>query len=241
MAGGCVWLGLVWATARPTAAASAATTVRAAATASTSPDPSASSVPAASAVPRPRIVRALIPYGRARRAQMAAYSRRHYGTATWRLHPRVVVLHFTAGSSYAGARAVFVSNARNLGELPGVAAHFIIAKDGTIYQLLSTRIRCRHTVGLNHRAIGIEMVQEAGRGSHWADRQILQRRRQIRAALRLVRYLRAKFSIRMRNVIGHAMANRSPLFKDLEGWRNDHTDWLVQDVRTFRRRLAALH
>jgi len=194
----------------------------------------------ATPVPRPRITHALIPYGAKRRAQMAAYSKRHYGTATWRLRPRAIVLHFTAGPSYASARAVFVSNAPNAGELPGVAAHFIITKTGKIYQLLSTRIRCRHTIGLNHRAIGIEMVQETGRGAHWADQQILHRPRQIRAALRLVRYLRAKFSIRMRNVIGHAMANKSPLFKDLEGWRNDHTDWQARDVRTFRRRLAAL-
>ena len=31
-------------------------------------------------------------------------------------------------------------------------------------------------------------------------------------------------------MIGHAMANHSPYFKDLEGWRNDHTDWLRRDV-----------
>jgi len=44
----------------------------------------------------------------------------------------------------------------------------------------------------------------------------------------------------MRNVIGHAMANGSPLFKDLEGWRNDHTDWQARDVRTFRHRVSRL-
>jgi hypothetical protein len=38
-------------------------------------------------------------------------------------------------------------------------------------------------------------------------------------------------------VIGHAMANESPYFKDLQGWRNDHTDWLKRDVREFRQRL----
>jgi hypothetical protein len=199
--------------------------------------PAAAATPSASA----HIVKASIPYGPRRRSQMAAYSRRHYGASRWRLRPRVIVLHFTAGSTYASARAVFVANAPNKGELPGVAAHFIIAKTGRIYQLLPTTVRCRHTIGLNYCAIGIEMVQEAGRGSHWADRQILHRTRQIEAALRLVRYLRAKYSVKMRNVIGHAMANRSPLFKDLERWRNDHTDWLAADVRVFRTRLAALH
>ena len=30
------------------------------------------------------------------------------------------------------------------------------------------------------------------------------------------------------------MANDSPYFKDLQGWRNDHTDWLKGDVKEFR-------
>ena len=84
------------------------------------------------------------------------------------------------------------------------------------------------------------MVQEGGRSSHWADRQILQRRPQIRAALRLVDYLQARYGVKMRDVIGHAMANNSSYFKDLQGWRNDHTDWLWRDVKEFRRRLKEL-
>ena len=37
------------------------------------------------APPRPVIVQKPIPYGPRRRAEMAAYSKRHYGTAQWRL------------------------------------------------------------------------------------------------------------------------------------------------------------
>jgi hypothetical protein len=44
----------------------------------------------------------------------------------------------------------------------------------------------------------------------------------------------------MRNIIGHAMVNESPYFKDLQGWRSDHTDWLKPDVREFRRRLERM-
>ena len=169
---------------------------------------------------------------------MAAYSARHYGRRRWRLrHPRVIVLHFTAGPSYRSAWETFASNAPSLGELPGVCSHFVIEKRGRIHRLVRPAIRCRHTIGLNHRSIGVEMVQEAGRGSHWADRQILHRRRQIHAALHLVGWLKQRFGIRMRDIIGHAMADRSPYFKDLEGWRNDHTDWLRRDVRKFRHRL----
>ena len=189
----------------------------------------------------PRVVEDHIPYGSERKRQMAAYSKRHYGYRRWELsHRRVVVLHFTASSTYESARSHFASNSPNRGELPGVCAHYIVDKDGSIYETVAPRIRCRHAIGLNHRSLGIEMVQEAGRSSHWADRQILERRPQIRAALRLVAHLRSRFGIRMRDVIGHAMANNSPYFKDLQGWRNDHTDWLWRDVKVFRERLRRM-
>jgi hypothetical protein len=197
--------------------------------------------PSASADTAPRIKRDPIPYPKARKRQMARYSKRHYGKRAWRLiDPPVLVLHLTAGESYRSAWNHFASNAPNRGELPGVCAHFIIGKRGNIYRLVRLGIRCRHAIGLNHRSIGIEMVQEIGSGSHWAATQVLRRRPQIRAALGLTRYLRERFGIRMRNLIGHAMANDSPYFKDLEGWRNDHTDWLARDVRKFRKRLRRL-
>lgn len=195
----------------------------------------------AGTAPEPEMTEHYISYGKDRKRQMARYSNRHYGSPTWKLHKKkVIVLHFTATSTYEPVWDHFGSNSPNRGEYPGVCAHFVVDKDGTIYKLVRTFIRCRHAIGLNHRSIGIEMVQETGEGSHWASKQILNRRPQIRAALRLVRYLKASYEIRMRNVIGHAMANESPFFKDLQGWRNDHTDWLRRDVREFRRRLRAI-
>ena len=172
---------------------------------------------------------------------MAAYSDRHYGRARWRLRsPNVIVLHFTGGSSYQSAWNTFAANSPNRDELPGVCAHFVLGQSGTIHKLVDLDVRCRHAIGLNYTSIGIEMVQETGRGAHWADRQILHRRPQIRNALRLVRYLRAKFGVRMRNVIGHSMANNSPFFRDYEGWVNTHTDWQWRDVKEFRHRLRKM-
>jgi N-acetyl-anhydromuramyl-L-alanine amidase AmpD len=189
----------------------------------------------------PRIDHDPIPYGRERKQQMATYSKSHYGHRRWRLvKPSVVVLHFTGGSGYQSAWNTFAANAPARGELPGVCTHYVVGKDGVVHRLVRLAIRCRHAIGLNHRSIGIEMVQPAGEGSHWAARQILGRRRQVRSGLELVRYLRARFGIKMRHVIGHAMANTSPYFKDLRGWRNDHVDWLRRDVEVFRRRLARI-
>jgi hypothetical protein len=186
-----------------------------------------------------RIIQDPVPFGAKRKRQTAAYSLLHYGQHTWHLHPQVIVLHFTDGSSYEGAHEAFCSDRPDLGELPGDVAHFIIAQNGRIYQQLSTQIRGRHAIGLNWCAIGIEFVQLQGPSSHWADLQILRRRRQIDAGLALVGYLCGRYHIKVSNVIGHAMANESPFFKDLEGWKNDHSDWQREDVQLFRRMLAA--
>jgi N-acetyl-anhydromuramyl-L-alanine amidase AmpD len=172
---------------------------------------------------------------------MAGYSKRHYGRREWRLRkPKVIVLHYTAGPSYRSAWQTFASNAPNRGELPGVCSHFVVGKRGRIHRTVRPTIRCRQAIGLNHKGIGVEMVQEAGSGSRWADRQILQREPQIHRALRLVGWLKQRFGIKWRDIIGHSMANQSPYFKDLQGWRNDHTDWLRSDVKKFRHRLRRM-
>ncbi len=166
---------------------------------------------------------------------MAAYALRHYGVDSWRLaRPRLIVLHFTASSSYAGVHATFANDVANLGELPGTCAHFVVDQDGTIYQQVPLSIMCRHAIGVNDRAIGIEMVQVAGVSSSWADQQILHRPAQIRSVLALVAWLEDRYRIPVADVIGHAMVNDSPFFRDREGWRNDHTDWQPADVRALR-------
>lgn len=188
-------------------------------------------------VPEPKIKFDPIPYGHQRKHQMANYSHRHYGKRTWRLDPRAIVLHYTASSSYESVHQTFASDAPNLGESPGVCAQFVVDKDGTIYQQTRLYVRCRHTIGLNHVALGIEMVQEELGGRNESTHAILNRRAQIQSATHLVAWLKQRYRISMKNVIGHAMANDSPLFKDLEGWRNDHTDWRKGDVRVFRKRV----
>lgn len=211
-----------------------AATLLAASSAAAGPVPA----PAAERAAKPPIREDHISYGAERRTQMARYSERHYGQREWRLtDPDAIVLHFTATDSYSATFNTFDSNAPSLGEAPGVCSQYVVEQDGTIDELVPPRIRCRHTIGLNHRSIGVEMVQATGQGAHWADRQILERRPQARSAVRLVRWLQGRFEVRTGDVIGHSMANDSPYFKDLEGWRNDHSDWLKRDVKTFRHRL----
>ncbi len=62
---------------------------------------------------------------------------------------------------------------------------------------------CRHTVGLNWTAIGIEHVGTS-------DADVMGDAKQLRASLRLTRWLQARFHIRTRNVIGHNESLSSP-------------------------------
>ena len=123
--------------------------------------------PAPATASEPHVVWKPIPFGPKRKREMAAYSKRHYGTATWRLtNPHVVVEHYTGSDCFSCAWNTFASNSPDLGELPGTCAHFIVDRDGTIYQLVHLGIRCRHTVGLNWTALRRSC---ATRGS-WARR-----------------------------------------------------------------------
>lgn len=208
-------------------------------------DRAVASAASARAVAKPRVIWKPVTFTDKRKRQTAAYCKRHYGKSAYRLKPRVIILHYTAGPKSATWRTTwnyFAANTPDVEyhELPGALAHFIITRDGRIFQLLGTAFRGRHCVGLNHVSIGIEFVQPAGSGGHWASQQILDRPKQVRAGLRLVRWLQDKYGITTANVWGHAMANGHPLFKDLRGWRNARCDWPAAEVKIFRKRLRAL-
>lgn len=184
---------------------------------------------------RPAIVWDPIPFLDRRRQQMGAYSQRHYGTWAWRLHrPRVIVEHFTDGDSYQGAWNTFASNAVHLGEKPGTCAHFVIDTDGTIYQLVNLGTRCRHAIGLNDRSIGIEHVGRSAQG-------ILDNPAMMRSSLQLTLWLRARFGIFNRDVIGHAESLMSPFHHErYPSWRcQTHADWQHPSMQIYRSRLRA--
>ena len=200
------------------------------------PSPAGARPPAAAAASatRPHIVWRRIPFGAKRRAQTRAYAKRHYGTSTDRLQPKVIVEHYTVSSTFSSAWNTFASNAPDveLHERPGVCSHFIVDKDGTIYQLVSLRYICRHTVGLNDRAIGIEHVG-------YSDAEILGRPKQLRASLRLTGWLQARYGISTKNVIGHSESLSSPYHHERVARlrTQTHGDWTHADMRRYRAKL----
>ncbi len=197
--------------------------------------------PAPSSSPRkPPIVWDPIPFGLQRKAQMAAYVRRHYASfmkPTWRLiDPHVIVIHYT-DASFSSTYNTFANDVPDseLHELPATCAHFVINTDGTIYQLVSLGTMCRHTVGLNWTAIGIEHVG-------FSDAQVLDDKRQISASLRLTRWLRCRFQIQVKNVIGHNESLSSPYHhEDVPALRTQtHSDFNHHDMQIYRSRLRKL-
>ena len=167
---------------------------------------------------------------------MLSYVGRHYGLNTLMLiHPQVIVEHYTATTSFDPVFNTFAANQPDLGELPGTCAHYVIDTDGTIYQLVPVDLMCRHTVGLNYTAIGIEMVGES-------DQAILGNRPQLTAALNLTLWLMQRFDIELRNVIGHNESLTSPLHMELvpSFMCQTHQDWNHGDMEVFRRDLARL-
>jgi N-acetylmuramoyl-L-alanine amidase-like protein len=191
--------------------------------------------------PRPRIVWDPIPFGPRRQAEMAAYVRRHYGSfmkPTWRLiDPHVIVIHYTDSPSFSSTFNTFAADVPDpeLHELPGTCAHFVIDQAGTIHQLVSLGTMCRHTVGLNWTAIGIEHVG-------FSDAQVLGDHKQISASLKLVRWLRCRYHIPIKDVIGHNESLSSPYYReDVASLRSQtHSDFKHADMQVYRARLRAL-
>jgi N-acetylmuramoyl-L-alanine amidase len=191
--------------------------------------------PARPAAVRPHIVSKPIPFPPKRKHEMAAYAKRHYGIHSYRLRqPRVIVEHYTAGTSFSSAYNTFARDTRDveLHELPGVCSHFVIDTDGTIYQLVSTRIMCRHTVGLNYTAIGIEHVGTS-------DQAVMGNRRVLRSSLALTRWLRCTNGIRVKDVIGHNESLSSPYHKErVKRLRTQtHGDMRQASMKVYRSKL----
>lgn len=147
----------------------------------------------------------------------------------------MIVQHYTVTPT---AQATFDIFARDkpdveLHELPGLCSHFLIDRDGTIFQLVPLTRICRHTVGLNRFAIGVEHV---GR----SDREVLGNRRQLTASLRLTGWLRCRYGIDVSDVIGHAESLESPYHDERVASlkRQTHQDFPQSAMRGYRARVA---
>ncbi|MCX6389098.1 MAG: peptidoglycan recognition family protein [Solirubrobacterales bacterium] len=184
-----------------------------------------------SSVAQPPVRHHWINYNAKRRSEMAAYSMRHYGRHSYHLVPRVIVEHWTQTRTAAPVFAMFAADTPDseLHELPGVCSHYLIDTTGTIYQLVPLTVMCRHTVGLNDHAIGIEHVG-------MSDRGVMTNHRQITASIRLTRWLRCRYRIALQDIIGHSESVSSRFHHErIARLRNQtHSDMQPATMRSYR-------
>ena len=194
--------------------------------------------PAPRSTSRPQIAKRLIPYGAKRQAQMAAYSKRHYGVSESRLaDPQLIVIHYAEAGSLSSIYNTFAPNNPDVeyGELPGVCSHYAVGAKGQIQRFVPDGVRCRHVVGLNHVALGIEHVG-------FSDGDVLGRKPELRASLRLTQWLRCREGLGIKRVIGHNESLDSRFYLELDPrFRGrTHGDFPTSAMRVYRRELREL-
>jgi N-acetylmuramoyl-L-alanine amidase len=191
-----------------------------------------------SAVTKPPIHKMLIPYPKQRKREMAAYSKRHYGQYKWRLNnPQLIVIHYAEAGSISSIFNTFRTDQPDVEfhELPNVCSHFAVSASGAVYKFVPPTIRCRHVVGLNYTAIGIEHVG-------FSDQDILNRPAQLNGSLQFTQWLRCRFGIPVNQVIGHNESLSSPFYKELDPrfQGQTHGDWNHADMQIYRSDLTKL-
>jgi N-acetylmuramoyl-L-alanine amidase len=191
-----------------------------------------------SAAAKPPIHKKLIPFPKKRKRETAAYSKDHYGQYKWRLNnPQVIVEHYAEAGSISAIFNTFAPDRPDVEfhQLPGVCSHFAVSAGGGVFKFVPVSIRCRHTVGLNWTAIGIEHVG-------FSDQDILDRPAQLNASLQLTQWLRCRFGIPVKQVIGHNESLSSPFYKELDPRfkGQTHGDWNHADMQIYRSDLAKL-
>ncbi|HUJ63592.1 MAG TPA: peptidoglycan recognition family protein [Kofleriaceae bacterium] len=154
----------------------------------------------------------------------------------------MIVLHYTDGGSARATRAYFdhvrIEKARHDLARAGavnVSAHFLVDRDGTIYQLQPETRYARHCIGLNHIAIGIENVGDEAKYP-LTDAQVA-------ADAALVRELARRYPIT--HLLGHYEVMKfrtNPYFLELDpAYRNDKPDPGARFMARVRAAVADLH
>ena len=190
-----------------------------------------------------KIIQKPIDYSKEKIKLSLEYMKEHHGLdqKTPNITPKIIVLHYTAGgtveSNFKYFNNLHLENQRSTLKKQSslnVSSHYIIDRDGTIYQLVDPELFARHTIGLNYCAIGVENI-----GS---KKQPLTEK-QIEANAELVRYLTKKYKIEY--LIGHSeygIFRNSKLWKESDpkyftGKEDPGKDFMIK----VRKQVADLH
>lgn len=169
------------------------------------------------------IIQKPITFTKKRKKLTKEYIKKHYGLDVKNINiiPKNIVLHWTATMDFEDSfkrlnsetlfsDRKYIAKASKL----NVSAHFLINRDGKIYQLMPDNWMARHVIGLNYSSIGIENV--GGKSNKKEDLT----QAQVNSNIKLIKYLKAKYPS-IKNVIAHYE------YKDYE----DSPLWLEKDKR----------
>lgn len=150
--------------------------------------------------------------------------------------PRMIVLHFTGSGTLSSNFNYFnkeeIEQARTVNKnqsILNVSAHYLVDRDGTVYQLLPDTLFARHIIGLNYMAIGVENV--GGPDAPLTEAQ-------VKANAALVRYLCTKHKIDY--LIGHS---EYAAFRNTALWKETNSKYYTGKAdpgSEFMRKVRAL-
>lgn len=153
-----------------------------------------------------------------RRQLAREYSKIHYGVEMDQIVPQAIVIHWTADSSWRSTYNYFydeeaTNSYRQYGKL-NLTSHYLVDRDGTIYQLTPDDSMNRHAIGLNWCSIGIENVGGSGGKEDLTDAQLVSNEW-------LVRHLISKYPT-VKYLLGHyqqGYTKKAGLWKEnMEGY-----------------------
>ena len=111
-----------------------------------------------------------------------------------------IILHYTETKSLSEAIKLLTSKKRK------VSCHFIVDKDGVIYDLVDINFRAWHageskwkkSSDINSRSIGIEIVNFGEKSKDKFTNE------QINSLINLIKFLKKKYKIRNNKILGHS-------------------------------------
>jgi N-acetylmuramoyl-L-alanine amidase len=161
---------------------------------------------------KPVIIEKYLEMGAQRNALTREYTLLHYGKDIEKIIPRMIVLHWTAADNWEGTYNYFYpAENDDIGDgRLNVASHYLVARDGRIFQLTPETALNRHAIGYNWCAIGVENV-----GGVDGEEDLTEA--QVQANIALIRYLAGKYPT-IHYVMGHYQqdqAKSTGLYKEL--------------------------
>jgi beta-N-acetylhexosaminidase len=176
-----------------------------------------------------------------------SYIKEHYGlhVRDIEINPKIILLHWTALESFEDSflrlkpQKLF-SDRKDIAKAGAlnVSAHYLVDRDGAIYQLMPDNYMARHVIGLNYSSIGIENV--GGKDNKEEDLT----EAQVRANVALIRYLKSKYPD-IEYLVGHheyRLMEKTPLWLEKDSsYRTKKSDPGVKFMKSVREEIEDLN